>query len=136
LKRYGYLKTRQKFNAKGQITEEWTFEDKETTVIYHNITDGQGNPLPDEERVRKPYKLPPNKYEHNEFGDVIRITNTEQSLPFSDAITLKYDDTGNWIERTANDRAASNLYLTTEQIYTNRAYYGQQYIRRIIEYYE
>jgi len=74
-------------------------------------------------------------YEHNEFGDVVRITNMKWSPPFSDTITLKYDDTGNWIERTANGNSAYHLYQTTEQIYTGRRHY-QQYIRRIIEYYE
>jgi hypothetical protein len=135
IERYGYLKTRQKFNAKGQVTEEWAFEDKETTVREFGVTDAQGNSLPDREYVRKPYELPPNKYEHNEFGDVVIISNMG-TQPFMDSITLKYDVTGNWIERTANDRAAYNLYQTTEQIYTGRFCYGQQYIRRIIEYFE
>jgi|GEM_PF-2466316 len=135
IERYGYLKTRQKFNAKGQVTEEWAFEDKETTVRAFGITDAQGNHLPDEEYIIKPYELPPNKYEHNEFGDVISIINTERSQPFTESITLKYDNVGNWIERTADDNAAFNHYLTTEQIYTRRYYYGQRYVRRKIEYY-
>ena len=136
IERYGFLKTRQKFNEKGQVTEEWAFEDKETTGRKIGSTDAQGNPLPDEEFVMEPYELPPYKYEHNEFGDVIRITNMELSPHFSESITLKYDDTGNWIERTADDNSACNLYQTTEQIYTGRFYYGQRFIRRIIEYYQ
>jgi hypothetical protein len=136
IERYGYLKTRQKFNAKGQVTEEWAFEDKETTIREFGVTDGQGNPLPDNEYVREPYELPPTKYEHNEFGDVISVTNMEWSPPFSDTITLKYDDKGNWTERTANGYSASKFYLTTEEIYTRRFYYTQKYVCRIIEYYE
>ena len=136
IERYGYVKTRQKFNAKGQVTEEWAFEDKETTIRKFHSTDGQGNPLPDVEFVREPYELPPNKYEHNKFGDVIQITYMYYSPLVTDSITYKYDDTGNWIERTANGSSASNFYHTAEQIYTGRFNYGQQYIRRTIEYYE
>ena len=136
IERYGYLKTRQKFNAQGQVTEEWAFEDKETTVRAFGITDAQGNHLPDEEYVHQPYELPPKKYEHNEFGDVVRVTYMENSQPVTHSVTLKYDDAGNWIERTAGDNAAFYHYFTTEQIYTRRSFYAQRYIRRIIEYYE
>jgi len=136
IERYGYLKTRQKFNEKGQVTEEWAFEDKKTTVRKFHSTDGHGNPLPDVEYVQEPYELPPNKYEHNEFGDVINITYMYYSPPVTDSITYKYDDKGNWIERTANGSSASNFYHTAERIYTGRFYYGQHFIRRIIEYYE
>jgi YD repeat-containing protein len=136
IERYGYLKTKQKYNENGQVIEEWAFEDKETTVRKFHNTDAQGNPLPDVEYIQEPYELPPNKYEYNEFGDVIRITNMKWSPPYSDAITLKYDHAGNWIERTANDHSSYNLYQTTEQIFTAIFYYGKQYIQRIIEYYE
>ena len=136
IERYGYLKTRQKHNANGQVTEEWAFEDKETTIRFFGVTDAQGNRLPDEEHVREPYELPPKKYEHNELGDVVRITYMENSLPVTHSITLKYDKAGNWIERAANDNAAFYHYLTTEEIYMRRSFYGQQYVRRTIEYYE
>jgi hypothetical protein len=135
IERYSeYLKTRQKFNAKGQVIDEWNFHDKETKVKYLNATDSQGNPLPEEIHTIKPHESPPNKYEHNEFGDVISIASKTNSPP--DTITLVYDNTGNWIERTAHGSSAFYPYLTTEEIYTRKNYYGQQYIRRVIEYYE
>ena len=133
IERYGYLKTRQKFNAEGQVTEEWYFEDKETETRSFGITDAEGNHLPDEIHIHPPHESPPIKYEHNEFGDVISVTDTWQRQPVTNTITLVYDDRGNWIERTAN---SNYHYLTTEQIYTKKSYYGEQYMRRIIEYYE
>ena len=74
IERYGFLKTRQKFNSKGQVIEEWEFEDKETEIRKFGVTDAWGNSLPDEIHIREPYELPPDKYEHNEFGDVVSVT--------------------------------------------------------------
>ena len=136
IERYGYLKTRQKFNVKGQVTEEWAFEDKETEVRAFGITDAQGNHLPDEITILPPSESPPKKYEHNEFGDVVKVSYMESSQVVTNSITLKYDKAGNWIERTAEENAAFYHYLTTEEIYTRRSYHGQRYIRRMIEYYE
>ncbi len=133
------LKSRQRFNSKGQVTEEWYFEDKETEVRYFGITDSKGNSLPDEIEVMPPYELAPKKYEYNEFADVISIIDTRNPGLVADTITLIYDSQGNWIERTAKGNSKYNYYLTTEAIYTNNhgvPFYGQQYVRRIIEYYE
>ena len=74
IERYGCLKRRQKFNSKGQVIEEWAFNDKETELREFGVTDGQGNHLPDEIHILEPYELPPNRYEHNKSGDVISIT--------------------------------------------------------------
>ena len=135
IERYGYLKTRQKFNSEGQVIEEWAFEDKETEVRYFGITDAQGNHLPDEIHISKPYELPPKKYEHNELGDVISVTYMQYSQSVTDTITLVYDSTGNWIERTANGNSEHYHYLTAEEIYTSKPNH-EKYMRRIIEYYE
>lgn len=136
IERYGRLKTRQKFNAKGQVTEEWAFDDKEGEVREFGVTDAQGNHLPDSIYVMPPYELPSKKYEHNESGDVISITYMKHSEPVTDAITLAYDSAGNWIERTAHGDSIFYDYLTTEHIYTHHTFYGLQHIRRTIEYYE
>ena len=136
IERYGYLKTKQNFNSEGRVIEQWAFEDKKTEVREFGVTDGQGNSLPDEIYTLEPYELPPNKYEHNEFGDVISITYLKNFQPVTDTITLVYDDMGNWIERTANGGSSYYSYLTTEDIYTLTFPLHRKHIRRTIEYYE
>lgn len=134
IERYGYLKTRQKFNEKGQVREEWFFEDKETEVRHFGVTDAWGISLPDEIEVIPPHELKPIQYEHNEHGDVVSMTDTRDSQPVAYTVDLRYDDMGNWIERTSE--GYSNHYLTAEDIYTRGFPYSREYIRRIITYYE
>ena len=103
---------------------------------FFAITDAEGNSLPDEIVVNPPYELPPKKYEYNEFGDVIAITDTTNPQSAADIITLTYDDIGNWIERWANGNSKFFHYLTTEHIYTQKSIYELSYISRDIKYYE
>jgi hypothetical protein len=117
------------FNAEGQVIEEWGFfyEDEEDEDTQENQPSDR----------KPPKEIIFNKYEHNEFGDVIRII----GIWGTDTIDLVYDEAGNWIERTVSGFSNGwGHYRTTEDIYTcsytNRSYHGQRYTRRIIEYYE
>lgn len=130
------MKLRRKFDKKGQVIEEWHFNDKEMEVRSFGVTDGQGNSLPDEISVSPPFELPPRLYEYNELGDVIRITDTNSSQFVADSITLTYDSIGNWIERTAHGNSMFYYYESTEQIYTRHVPYRYEYVCRQIEYYK
>jgi len=115
------------FNAEGQVIEEWGF-------FYEDEEDTPENQPSD---IKPPKKMLFNKYEHNEFGDVIRII----GIWGTDTINLVYDEAGNWIERTVSGfGSGGGHYLTTEDIYTcsntTRSCRGQRYTCRIIEYYD
>lgn len=115
------------YNDKKQVVEEITrYMGGETRRLY--LLDGT-----ERESITEPYEMSRVLYEYNELGDISRMTEISNENTVTVNITYKYDDKGNWVERTQSE---GNISRNQYSIVYERALNDTRHLTRTIEYYE
>jgi len=118
------------------MLEEFNLKGKVKTVTYEYETGYHKLYFDENGRLIKQEEFPVENLGEIKGAICDNYVYVEYSKPVKDTITLIYDNMGNWIERTANGNSWSYHYLTTEDIYTGKYPFDNQYVCRNIEYYD
>jgi len=91
---YGEIK--RIYNEKNQVVEDWVYYGE--NHFYHmTLVDENGKEWEEDRPI--PKESPHIHYQYNELGDITFRQWTDENKVFTDTITYKYDERGNWIER-------------------------------------